>query len=284
MTLQLYSDELEQEWLSHFLLAETYFSEKNYASAVEEYSIAISLSKESLFLYLQRGKTYELMKLNEQAWTDFDYVVNQSNAFSHELIQGLWGRARMYLCLNEYENCKKDFDKVKEIDPNFPQILSNNQTIVWRNVNPAFLCKQLKEKYINSLIEVGVCSSREDVKFSDNGLCIIKKRNAFDCQNHNDQKNNCENCEFSNKEILSFLIGKPSKETNCIYWCDRVFVTAQVICSRAVNVWCAALCVGVAETCKQQCYVCCQSGSFYEKCVKPFENFLERVGCEPGID
>lgn len=275
VSLPLLGDVDTQDWVSHFLMAETFYSEKNYVDAIKEYSNAIKYS-EQLFLYNQRGRAYEMLKMNEQAFKDFDFVVNHPNVTNQDLIQGLWGRARMYLCFNDFDQCKLDFDRAKEIDSNFPRIESNEKVLVWKNVHPAYLNPQFKKKYISFLIDNGVCQCSEDVNFTENGVCIIKKHSR--CKS----KECCEEKSDISKDNPSSAI-QPTT-TKCTNWCDRVFVTAQVMCSRAIHNWCAALCVGVAEVCKQTCYECCAEGSFYEACVKPFETFLERVGCEPGID
>lgn len=55
------------------------------------------------------------------------------------------------------------------------------------------------------------------------------------------------------------------------------------MCDVFKTVKCRVACREVVDYCRSVCFRCCEGDGFYKNCVKPFENFLERVGCEEPI-
>lgn len=276
-------------WLDNFILAEEFNNQGNLESAVNQLDLAIDLAKDQIFLFVKRGKALEKMKKYDEAFRDFNYVINQEFVDIQELVPALWGRARLFLRNGKIDNALQDYEKVKVLDPDFPKIESNKHVLVWRNINPLYLTESFKEEFTNSMIQTGICQCSEDVSFNERGVCIIKKQSNCDSLELRQKQKSERGCDcFKNKKTLSldeiFLKNNnPTDETDCNYWCDRVYSTSMVMCSGFETLKCKTICAGVVETCKHTCYRCCAGEGFYKNCVKPFEDFMERVGCEDNI-
>lgn len=281
----------DEAWLSHYIAAEKAFSEKNGAVAVEEYTKAIQLAPEKLFLYLERARTYEKKHKYAEAIHDFTKVIDTQGVHNQYLIPALWGRSRMYLRLDDYDLMEKDCDRVIAIDPDNLDSEITEDYLIMRNIrSEKVLDSEFQQEYVSSLVELGLAEA-EGALFTENGVAILKKNKTFPCHK----------CQLREKKSHSVSSDCPvplksffrtqrynnpnneTKETDCNYWCKRLTKSAKNLCEGFKTTKCRIACREVVDLTKKVCLECCADEGFYKNCVKPFETFMEMVGCEEPI-
>lgn len=267
----LFSNESSQkEWINNLISAEFYVKSKEYSRAICEYSEAIEKLKvsnsEKLFLYYERGRVYGLSGKYVEALEDFTFIVDHANVNSSDFVKALWGRSACYSALNDSENFERDLRLIKESDY-YPKVESNKNTIIVRNFDFSRVPINLKKRYMKIMVEIGVCDSEQDIVFTHSGVCIIKKSNKLRCNRY---PQNSREGDYN---------------TDCDYWCDKVAAISNAMCGRYFpNPWCLGVCVSVVEVLKDACHWCCKDDGFYKKCVKPFEDFISKIPCDPQFD
>lgn len=269
---QSYADsERDDSWSNRWTSGIMAVQNKQYEEAIAEYTKAIEvLEKEGLildhlYLYNSRGQAYLFFDKFEEALKDFKTVAHNQKASATDKILAQWGMTRSYALLGDVENFQKEFAKVKDLDPEYPKVESNEDYIIFRNFHSDSPC--VKDYFAEALVKLEICDYLEDVIFTETGICLIRKK--------------CP-CSFSKKQMK---IGQNNNEENCQYWCNRVTDGALLMCgNRFKKLRCQWLCVEVVEALRSACYWCCEGEGFYKRCVKPFEDFLQQVPCDPLWD
>lgn len=294
LTTQVFAEN-NDDWLTHYVQAEKAYAQRNGPLAIEEYTKAIELTPNQLCLYMGRGKTYEKMKRYELALQDFSFIINYPNIHNKDLVPALWARARMYLILHDYDSMHKDYEAVTSIDQNTLETERNEKYLVLRNINSNKISDaNFQEKYALEMVNRGYCKSTNDVMFTNNGVAIIELKHNCGCQKCQEaeaeaQKKNlsnplgCIDCGIDLNVDYETRNNNPTDETNCHYWCKRLTESAEVLCEGFETIKCKIICKEVVKSTRDGCLKCCNNDGFYKNCVKPFENFLERVGCEENI-
>ena len=77
-------------------------------------------------------------------------------------------------------------------------------------------------------------------------------------------------------------------EEECRYWCGKLSLAGKSWCAKVFKKWdCQSACIFAVDLIKDGCYWCCDGGSFYKKCVKPFEDiasYMDISNCDPYWD
>lgn len=233
-----FSCEKEMDWLDHYVLAERAVNLKDGNTAIEEFTRAIELNPEKIFLYLQRGQIFEKKHDWENAIHDFTYVIENPNTHVSIILPALYSRARCYLHLdgiNNYLNDRtestrfeKDFKLAKSLDTSVVHTEENDNYSIDFNVSESDINNpEYRKQYAKMMVQLGYCNSEKDVMFFDNWVTITKLKKQKPCRQ-----------ECYNQTL------------------------------RETTKW---------------CYGCCKGDGFYKNCVKPFEDFISRVGCEDPI-
>jgi hypothetical protein len=182
--------------------------------------------------------------------------------------------------VSRFEN---DFNNANLIDPYIFQTFENEKYLIDFNI-PAgdFFDETYRGIIVQTALETDLCETGKDITFYDNRV-IVKKKKKSACKKCEIQKNSlhCAPCEIA-REVLNN--NNPTDETDCQWWCNRVAQTAENMCvSSFQTAACRHTCMQVVQVAKAWCHKCCHADGFYQNCVKPFENFLESVGCEDAI-
>lgn len=289
-TCHLLSEENQEDWICHYVRAEQAYADHNGPVAIEEFTKAIKLVPDQLFLYVERARIYEKMKNYQAALKDLSLVIDSPKAHNQDLIPALWGRAKIYMILEDFENMDKDYDSVLAIDPSRLENEINDQYMILRNISPYLINDpQFQEAYTSGMIELGYCNSPEDVTYIENGVAIVKRKSGCGsnecqvCKKKVTNRAHCENCGINSALAYETKVNNPTKETDCTYWCKRISKTAEIGCEAFKTTKCRIACRQLVSWLKSQCFSCCNGGGFYVNCVKPFENYLEKVGCQEPI-
>ena len=180
------------DWIDHFVLAEQAISIKDGNTAIDEFSKAIELNPDELILYVQRGNVHIKKHQYEEAAKDFTHVIDSPNPHVSVLLPAVRGRASCYLRLDgdacfpkdmsRTDRFHLDFDRAASLDP-YPMFSKENERYeITANIPPADIHSQdYREAYIDICIQFGVCNSRDDVKFFDNGIAVTKLKKKCDC-------------------------------------------------------------------------------------------------------
>jgi tetratricopeptide (TPR) repeat protein len=294
--------EKEMDWIEHYVLAQEAVGRKDGNTAIEEFTKAIDLQSNKLFLYVQRGQIYEKKHQWEDAVKDFTYVIESPNVHPSILLRALYGRGYCYLKIDGLKNyildktastrTDDDWNRAKAMDTGLVHEEENeNYSIEWNVPEGNIHNPEFKREYSKIMVEVENCHSVDDVMFFDNWTIVKKlKKDKPSCQECFDEnprlKKNIPSRVECGQDLKSTLtkINNPTDETDCKWWCDRISESADMMCLEHFKSGkCQYVCIKVVEKTKSWCYSCCAGDGFYKNCVKPFENFLARVGCEEQI-
>ena len=200
------------------------------------------------------------MQQYEKALEDFTHVIDTPNVHVSLLLPALRGRVGIYLRLDgdkcfpkdfsRTDRFHTDFDRAEALDPNKPCFCRNESYEVLTNFNIEINNSEFQAEYAKAMVKLNRCQNIEDVKFFANGVVIVKLKEDLPCRCRGECKeliepkmNACADCL---RDVVFGRNNNPTEETDCKYWCDRVSESAK-------------------------------------DCVRPFEDFLERVGCEDPI-
>lgn len=270
-SLNLLANESSEEWLSHWMTGTLFVKEKKFNEAIVEYTQSIEILEredrlqDQLYIFNNRGEAYLLSDQYACALADFRIVRESQVTSLTDKIMSQWGIARTYARLGDLENFIEQFQKVREIDPNYPKVEVTREYIIFRNFHSDSPC--VRKNFAKTLVKINLCKREGDVIFTNNGICMVKR---------SDENRACQ---------VVGRINQSNNEQNCKYWCDRIANTALMVCSsRFSGIMCITACSQIVESLRQGCFWCCEGEGFYERCVKPFEDYLIRVPCDPEWD
>jgi tetratricopeptide (TPR) repeat protein len=273
ITSIIFGNEEEQDWQEQWTSAIVLVKKGKYDEGICKYSQAIQILEETnqldehLYIYNNRAQAYLFADLYEMAAADFNKVKMNPKANATDKILAQWGIARSYALLNDEENFHVEFAKIKEIDPHYPKVESTKDYFIFRNFHSDSPC--VKKNFANILVKMDVCESVQDVVFTNSGVCLVKRK--------------ASSCAINQPRLEGAF--NNNKEADCKYWCDRIGNGALVMCANKFKlIKCQWLCIEVVEIVKSGCYWCCEGDGFYRNCVKPFEDFLAQVPCDPLWD
>lgn len=243
-----FSCEKEIDWLDHYVLAEQAVNRKDGNSAIEEFTRAIELNPEKIFLYLQRGQIYEKKHEWKNAIRDFTYVIENPNTHVSIILPALYSRARCYLHLDGIDNYlndrtestrfERDFKLAKSLDTSLVHTEENENYSIDLNIPESDINNpEYRKQYAKMMVQLGYCNSEKDVMFFDNWVAVtkLKKQKTYcqECTNKNPSlKKNIQSCVGCGHP-LKLALGKnnnPTDETDCKWWCDRVSDSAEGLC------------------------------------------------------
>ncbi len=180
-----FASEEKRDWIDHYVLAEQAVNRKDGSTAIEEFSKAIELSPEKIFLYLQRGQIFEKKHQWENAIQDFTSVIENPNTHVSLLLPALYSRAQCYLRLDGMDNYladrtgstrfEKDYKLAQSLDTSLMHTEKNENYSIEFNIPEGDLHHlEYRKQYAEMMVEIDFCDSEEDVMFFDNGVVITK--------------------------------------------------------------------------------------------------------------
>ncbi len=300
LTLHAHAD----TWQNHWERAVENCGGKNYKAAETEFGLAI-LSLETNndeshpHVYVDRARLYLLQDRYTESLIDLNKALESKHLMNTDRIRGLV--TRIFTCVNLQmdDQVLADYDAFKAMSPNFPKVEFTNESVVIRNMPNSNCYRSLAKAF---LISSEICESETDIKELDSGIMIAKRKIVVDSGCPCDVERNLAilgsqkparpapqkplrpNNEQQNPP-------KPSNDQqnadNCKWWCDKCAIGGIAWCAKVFKRWdCQTGCIFAVDLIKDGCYWCCSSGSFYQKCVKPFEDILSYMGqpCDPYWD
>lgn len=262
-------------WETHWIQAVEFCQQKNYTEAEKEFDLSIIALEymEDTFhyhVYIDRARLYILENRYVEALSDLNIALDSINLKETDRIRGLVSRIITCMNLNMYDQALSDFDEYKIISPYFPKIEFTKENIIIRNMPT---CKCYKQLVSSFLICSGMCENPTDIKMLDSGICIAKRK-VCHC-----------NSELKKEGEVSNGV------EDCRYWCDKMALAGLAWCAKAFKSWkCQSLCILAVDLLKDGCHWCCNEGSFYKKCIKPFEDIVKQMDklqdehCDPYWD
>lgn len=180
-----FASENDKTWIDHYVIAEGAVNRKDGDTAIKEFSKAIELSPEKIFLYLQRGQIFEKKHQWEQAIQDFTYVIESPNTHVSIMLPALYSRARCYLFIDGIDQYladktsstrfEKDYKLAKSLDTSLVHTEENENYHIDFNVAEADIHNpEYRDQYAKMMVQLGYCNSEKDVMFFDNGVTITK--------------------------------------------------------------------------------------------------------------
>lgn len=259
-------------WEDHWIKAVEYCEEKNYEAAEIEFNSTISIlettqDKSHPHVYVDRARLYSLLERPVDALSDLNIALESNGLQEFDLIRGLLTRFFVHLNLKMEDEALVDYNKLKATDPNFPKIQYTHDRVIIRNVPD---CECYKNSMKSFLVNSEVCESENDIKLYKSNI-LVAKRKACHC-----------GCKESGIELEV----SPGVQ-RCGAYCDKMAIAGQALCGKLFDkFFCQLGCLYVVDGVKAGCYDCCRQGGIYQKCIKPYANFVERVGegCDPAWD
>lgn len=287
-----HEEPVAKEWMNHWTAAILAMENRLYEQAVDSYSKAIhqtqteAESQEYLHLFNGRGQAYLLAGQYQEAIQDFKWTADHPDASLRDKITAQWALTRCYAHLEDIENFAKEFAIVREIDPHYPKVEVSKDYLIFHNFSQK--TTQAKQQFTCAMIHMDICTSKEDITFTETGMCLVKKKCHCGCakceENEVIRQKPCADCGFILEPTESDDF-QANTEAECKFWCNRIANTCLAVCtSRFKNPACQSLCIEVVEALRKGCHWCCGGDGFYKKCVEPFQNYLLQVPCDPMWD
>jgi hypothetical protein len=129
------------------------------------------------------------------------------------------------------------------------------------------------------LIHSGMAKGKSDVHFFDS-KCIVERNKNPPCQCEDIESFKCDNCG----ETVYLGVTAHTIESCKSQYCDRAHELSTNLCNFFPEVTCRIFCMQLLNELRRACHWCCNSGDFYSKCIKPFENFMKEIPCDPVFD
>jgi hypothetical protein len=264
---------LTASWDENWSQAVKFCSERDYINAEKNFTSAIDqLEKindtEHGHVYVDRARLYSLLDRDAEALID----LNKASEFTlskADFLRAVDCRMRTYSMLGMEKEFFEQLIVFKSIYP-IPKLEVYEKTVIIRNV-PDCECS---EKMFRAMMMHLFCTSENDIKIT-NGVCIAQ-RTKFCCSSPE-----CDPLQSSFKAFRN------KSAEDCSYLCEKLAVAGQLFCGHTFKSSpCRILCAATVEGLKDGCNWCCKSGSFYQKCVKPFEDIIAAMGniCDPAWD
>lgn len=278
-----YSSQWEDDWIQailccekkEFLNAEIFFSSSLAGLSSQE---DIITSK----IYVDRGRLFLLLDRNEEALSDLNKALNSNCLTEKGLLRAVVSRIVVNLRLGNDEDALSDISWFQQINQNGTEVNFTEKHIIIRNVPE---CECFREMITGYVVDVGMCSSKEDVKFLKSDICIIKRAKICDCGC--DKQGGSGTANLNIDKNFDLGNGKNLGAFDCRNNCDNVAIGAQGMCYKWFKgLICTTGCLVAVETCRKLCNGCCSRGSFYESCVAPFKRIQEYIKepCDPAWD
>lgn len=273
ITINAYAD----HWQDHWTQAVAHCQERKYEFAEKEFNLAIFLleackDETHPHLYVDRARLYALQNRYSEALVDLNKAIASEHLTTNDRIRGLV--TRIFTCSNlgMDEQVLSDFDTFKGISPNFPKIEYTKDKIIIRNIPKSDCYKKLARAF---LISLEICEKDSDIIELDSGI-MIATRKVCSCRSKTLQAAQNKDHPPGNDLV-----------SDCKWWCDKIALGGVAWCAKVFKRWdCQTGCIFAVDIIKDGCYWCCSEGSFYRKCIKPFEDIVSYMAtpCDPYWD
>lgn len=270
------------EWQDHWESAVEYCGGKKYEAAETEFNLAIASLEHKQddshpHVYVDRARLYMLLDRHTEALVDLNKALASSKLKDHDRIRGLV--TRIFTCSNLQmeDQVLADYDEFKSLSTDFPKVEFTKDKVIIRNVPKGNCYKKLTTAF---LVGSEICENEADIKFLDSGIMIAKRKVC-----------NC-GCDKSKEMSMMAKMGGPKAVNqqnvdNCKWYCDKAALAGVAWCAKVFKAWhCQTGCIFAVDLIKDGCHWCCKDGSFYQKCIKPFEDIVSYMGqpCDPYWD
>ncbi|CDZ80151.1 hypothetical protein BN1013_00657 [Candidatus Rubidus massiliensis] len=265
------------DWHDNWTNAVQYCELSKYEDAENEFNLAINnLEKnndiEHPYVYVDRARLYLLLSRYQEALVDLNKAIESKYLTANDKTRGLVTRIMVCSNLQMEEQVLADFDSFKALSPNFPKVEFTKEKVIIRNVPKSKCYKNLAKAF---LLGSQICKKESDIIEYSSGI-MIARRSICNC--------GCDkliNAAGSQQDV------DQKKVDSCKYWCDKSALAGMAWCSKVFKKWdCQTSCIFAVDLIKDGCHWCCESGSFYRKCIKPVDDILQYIPspCEPGWD
>lgn len=278
-----YSNESNESWITYWLVANKHSENKDYMNAEQNYSLAISLFKGEevpLFLYNERAVSLIKNANFDGALKDFSVVIenfekNPAISNVRQALSALWGRISIYLAVGQEEDAIRDYDKISELDPDFPVVEFYEDILLIKNLN--FVNDlEVKQTFIKTMIELGICEKTESISFTVSGMCIIKTTHAYAEAVRQSFCKKCTERNWKTTQKNAPVKNNSRKIIECQEWCDKVAISVGLGCAYCPTALAKSSCAAAVAVLREGCHWCCSEGNFYEKCLRPLKAFYPK--------
>lgn len=297
----LFSSLSADEWNIRWNQGTEYWNQKNYPKAEEEILLAIDLMRaESDYVYpmlfIDLARIYCEVNRFHEAISLTTYTLELLDLSTNERIAALITRIYAYSQTERDHLAREDYQSFIEIFPEVPVITHLKEKIIITNVPD---CDCYKKTLRSFYVGAEICEE-EDIQFLEKGVCIIKKKKCNCGCKDVEAKTQAKprpkqrqrpirepNQPRDNRSDRQKVDDAEDDVTECKYWCEKVALGCVAVCNKTFKTWkCQTACLLVVEALKDGCFWCCKGGSFYGKCVKPFEDVISKMGegCDPQFD
>lgn len=261
--------------------------EENYQEAEKFFNAAIheietNNDQDHPFVYVDRARLYLLLDRNQEVLTDVDRALASNKLTSSDRIRAVVTRLMARSRLKMDQGVLEDLKYFAEVNKDrMPKTEVSDNYLIVRNIPE---CECYQRIMTNYYIQSGICNSEEDIEMTSSGICIVRRKANSNCQSPYDEGENnrkCNACEIKAEKITRSSI------LDCQSWCDRMAIGGAGWCAKYFkSAWCQVACTTAVYEIQQGCYWCCETGNFYRKCVKPFEDIVGQMGnvCDPAWD
>jgi len=261
--------------------AKTAYTKCDYETGVAYMNKALNneTHNENAFFKLERAKMQQMLGDLNLSLQDLNDVIEQrekQNLYDDYYVKALYGAVSIY-AHSDLKIAAKLYEKIRKHDKDVPKVdilEEDGLSMIYSNLSSAYEDKVVRQLLLKNFIQFGLANSEDDVDFTDNNTIIIKLPKCME-EVATQKKLNSEQriSETSSNNQIDF----------CKENCSTVASGAMIACGYLPTNKCRLACMGTVEGLRRACSWCCDSGSFYSKCIKPLENFFPPP-CDPAWD
>lgn len=274
------------DWKDHWINAIEACNEKDYVSAEKSFNLAISemeqaADREHPYVYVDRARLYLLLNRYKEVLPDVEVALSYANLKDKEKLRALVTRISAKAQLGISEGVLED---MKYIGENYaPTIENTEKKLILRNVPDCDCYQKIMTCY---LVHSGICNSKNDIKMLKSGMWVVNKASKSRSQDCDETKVDAFLCDACGEALIDITSPQCGID-GCKVWCDANTITATAWCTKVFKTpHCQASCLLAVYGIQQGCYWCCEGGSVYKKCIKPFGQIVDYIKepCDPYWD
>lgn len=267
---------LADDWGDYWSRATEAWNNDDFLAAEDNFNLAIAEiertgDQDHAYVYVDRARLYLFLNRNIEALSDLDKVLSNDKIQGEDRARAVLSRMAARSKIGGMDKgVLEDLRTFGEIKADQPVLEETESKIIIRNVPNCGCYRNIMSSYF---VHCGICISKNVVKFLSSGDCIVNKTSDHNCRKCNEELEN--------------IMANTEAEQSCKVWCDRCSVAGAAWCTKVFKSYrCQAACAVALLELQRGCYWCCEGGSFYKKCIKPFEDILAYMGngCDPARD
>lgn len=269
-------------WVSDWMHGIELSNQKAYHEAIDCFSQAIEkIDKNSISrfaIYNDRAHAFREKEDFQKALDDYSYVIEHSFHFSSDLLIARYGRAAVYCLIDQKDFAFQDISFLMKFDPNLPRVEIIENYIVINNFDHALLDEYGLFAFKQSILDVHVCSSIDDVHFLPGKKCIINASYSYldDVVMRDFEPDLLARAMVSVQFCSDKKNDKKTRETEiqeCKAYCTAAARAGEVACFLLAAKPAQMACVALLEIALFRCTSCCEIGM--GQCIDKFMHAME---------